>query len=39
MKDASLLGMRGGKKKKKKPGDESTQVPLINRGVLLEAFF
>lgn len=24
---------------KKKPSNESTQVPLINRSVLLEAFF
>lgn len=26
-------------KKKKDPSNESTQVPLINRSVLLEAFF
>lgn len=35
MKDASLLGMRGVEKK----NPAMNQVPLINRGVLLEAFF
>lgn len=36
MKDASLYGI---KKKKKPLSNESTQVPLINRSVLFEAFF
>ena len=39
MKDASLLGMRGGKKKKNNPAMNQHKYPLINHGVLLEAFF